>query len=76
MADLRNRLLDLDKQLTERLAHIGGCGDGNCIIVRPVGQHTNGGCRCSYDRMSMQRYASAMNIHRRAVRQLVDLSQP
>jgi hypothetical protein len=23
-----------------------GCGDGGCIIQRPLGQHTNGGCHC------------------------------
>ncbi len=23
-----------------------GCGDGNCRIVKPIGMHTNGGCRC------------------------------
>jgi hypothetical protein len=34
---------------------IGGCGDGNCLIVKPEGQHTNGGCRCYSDRMKAQR---------------------
>lgn len=24
---------------------VGGCGDGNCVVVRPKGQHTNGGWR-------------------------------
>jgi hypothetical protein len=23
-----------------------GCGDSSCIIARPLGMHTNGGCRC------------------------------
>lgn len=27
-------------------ADIGGCTDGNCLIVRPEGMHTNGGCKC------------------------------
>ena len=26
-----------------------GCGDGNCVIKKPVGMHTNGGCRCLYN---------------------------
>lgn len=30
------------------LQDIGGCGDGNCCISKPKGQHTNGGCRCTY----------------------------
>ena len=29
---------------------VGGCGDGGCVIHRPGGQHTNGGCRCTYRR--------------------------
>jgi len=37
----------LDK-LEATLAEIGGCGDGNCCIHFPGGQHTNGGCRCVY----------------------------
>lgn len=76
MADIRDQLLDLDKELTERLTYIGGCGDGNCLIIKPIGQHTNGGCRCSYDRMKMQRFASAMNIYHRQVMRLVQDSQP
>lgn len=34
------------EELDQRLAQIGGCGDGNCLVVRPKGMHTNGGCRC------------------------------
>jgi hypothetical protein len=29
--------------------HVGGCGDGNCVVLRPTGMHTNGGCRCTHD---------------------------
>jgi hypothetical protein len=36
----------LAAQYLERAAHVGGCGDGNCVILRPTGMHTNGGCRC------------------------------
>ena len=25
---------------------IGGCSDGHCVLVKPQGQHTNGGCHC------------------------------
>lgn len=38
---------------------VGGCGDGNCVVVRPKGQHTNGGCRCSTDRYKAQRMMMA-----------------
>lgn len=40
---------------------IGGCGDGYCIIVKPKGMHTNGGCRCSRDHLKMQRFAYYSN---------------
>lgn len=43
------------KSYDEGMAHIGSCGDGNCLIVRPKGQHTNGGCRCSTDKYKAQR---------------------
>lgn len=46
------------KALTEYrtgMAFIGTCGDGNCLIVKPEGQHTNGGCRCYSDKMKAQR---------------------
>lgn len=23
-----------------------GCGDASCVVAKPTGQHTNGGCRC------------------------------
>lgn len=26
--------------------YIRGCSDGDCVIVRPLGMHTNGGCKC------------------------------
>lgn len=37
-----------DAKLYQEIAEeIGGCGDGGCIIHRPGGMHTNGGCRCA-----------------------------
>lgn len=42
-----------------------GCGDGNCCIRRPKGQHTNGGCKCCYypeDRFIVER---ALRINQR-----------
>ena len=49
------------EEMREYLHTIGGCGDGYCIIEKPKGMHTNGGCRCSYDRYKMQRFAYAHN---------------
>lgn len=25
---------------------VGGCTDGHCVIKKPAGMHTNGGCKC------------------------------
>lgn len=46
-------------KLDERLREIGGCTDGNCIVVKRTGQHTNGGCRCSRDPYKMQQVIHA-----------------
>jgi hypothetical protein len=44
---------------------IGGCSDGGCVIVKPKGMHTNGGCRCPRDFMKMQRLAyAAINLRK------------
>jgi hypothetical protein len=34
---------------------LGSCGDGNCVIKRPKGMHTNGGCHCYEDRTRARR---------------------
>lgn len=61
-------------ELDERLSSIGGCSDGYCIIKRPVGMHTNGGCRCWSSVMTMQRYAHAMNQFVASIRALASES--
>lgn len=57
----KQELIALLDERDSYLAQIGGCGDGNCIVVKPKGMHTNGGCRCWRDGMTMQRYAYANN---------------
>lgn len=37
----------------------GGCGDGGCVVKRPKGQRTNGGCRCWGAPMKAQRMMMA-----------------
>jgi hypothetical protein len=61
----------ISEALAERdaaLQQLGGCGDGGCIIWRPKGMHTNGGCRCSRDYIKMQRFASINNRFASTVR--------
>jgi len=38
---------------------IGGCTDGGCVIKRPKGMHTNGGCKCWQDKIKAQRMMRA-----------------
>jgi Uncharacterized protein conserved in bacteria len=40
-------------------AHLGGCTDGGCLIVRPTGMHTNGGCKCPEDKTKARRLLQA-----------------
>jgi hypothetical protein len=52
----------------ERARAVGGCGDGGCVVQRPVGMHTNGGCRCNTDRMKAGRMMMAGQTLAAAVR--------
>ena len=36
----------LAAEYLRRAEHIGGCGDGGCVVFIRGGMHTNGGCRC------------------------------
>jgi hypothetical protein len=48
-------------QYNAMMEHIGGCSDGGCIIKKPRGMHTNGGCKCAKDYLKMQRVALVAN---------------
>lgn len=39
--------------------NVGGCGDGSCLIKKPSGMATNGGCRCTRDPLKTQRMMMA-----------------
>lgn len=66
------QLNDLLEELDGYLLGAGlGCGNGGCIVLKPRGMHTNGGCKCSTDRMVMQRYAFAQNRFTAGVRALI-----
>lgn len=41
------RLRALAREYFSLAMHVGGCGDGNCVVLRPRGMRTNGGCRCT-----------------------------
>jgi len=40
---------DLVKRYRDLQISIGGCHDGYCVIRKPQGMHTNGGCNCLED---------------------------
>lgn len=52
--------------------HIGSCGDGGCLIERPKGQHTNGGCQCSHNKSRAQRAMQRGRMLADAVRAALD----
>jgi len=55
----------------EYLRQIGGCTDGYCIIDKPKGMHTNGGCQCARDHIKMQRFAYAHQTYKDRVARLI-----
>lgn len=63
----RNELVQALAAFDEHMQAIGGCLDGGCVIVKPKGMHTNGGCRCPRDYMKMQRMSYAAIKLRAAV---------
>lgn len=62
------RLREAVERYESTANHVGGCGDGNCVVVRPIGQHTNGGCRCYTDKMKAQRMMRAGQMLFTAIR--------
>ena len=68
--DIRNAI----KERSDFLAHVGGCSDGNCVIRRPEGMHTNGGCSCSNNGQKMQKYCYANNLFAAMIKTLVAAS--
>ena len=69
-------MTDVEKMLLadyrDMQACIGGCSDGYCCIERPVGMHTNGGCRCTshMDHLKSQRVAQLLRYAQEMVKAL------
>jgi len=71
-----------DGELKEALAaydgvvtYVGGCSDGNCVVKRPTGMHTNGGCHCYMNKLKMQHVARAGQELSNAVRKYTSEKQ-
>lgn len=41
--------------LRDAMSSQSGCMDGGCLVKRPKGMHTNGGCKCHRDQIVSQR---------------------
>lgn len=66
------RIREASSNFHMSMEELGGCGDGNCIIVKPQGMHTNGGCRCNTDRYKMMKYASRSNYYHRLIAKILE----
>ena len=64
MSGLAKAIADFDAMAD----FIGTCGDGGCVVKRPTGQHTNGGCKCSTNHYKAQRMMMAAQRLRAALR--------
>lgn len=54
----------LQQKVDWMMQNIQSCQDGGCIIEIPKGQHTNGGCRCWKDTMTMKKVAYVLRYMR------------
>lgn len=52
--DIASALAEYDK-LRDAMSAQSGCRDGGCLVKRPQGMHTNGGCKCHRDQIVSQR---------------------
>lgn len=59
MPDIAELIAEALAEYDAHAGFLGTCGDGGCIVKRPQGMHTNGGCRCSTDRRRAQRMMMA-----------------
>ncbi len=62
------QIKSLVAELDQRIEALGGCSDGSCIIKRPKGMHTNGGCRCPRDGGKMICFTAYVEYFRRMAR--------
>lgn len=67
MTDIK-AIADAQKRFDSAMAEIGGCSDGYCVILRPKGMKTNGGCHCYNDRYKMRRFSQHAAALARVVR--------
>lgn len=55
--------------------HLGGRTDGGCLVKRPTGMHTNGGCKCHETKIKAQRMLQAGQQLAKAVAHTVEAEE-
>lgn len=73
-APLSDALAEYDK-VRDHVAEQVGCFDGGCLVKRPKGMHTNGGCKCSKNSLAAQRMMYAGQRLAEAVRGITQENQ-
>lgn len=71
---LTDALAEYDK-VRDHVAEQVGCFDGGCLVKRPKGMHTNGGCKCSKNSLAAQRMMYAGQRLSDAVRAITQEKQ-
>jgi hypothetical protein len=62
------RMMEAVAEFDAQMNFVGGCGNGFCCVTgKATGQHTNGACRCSTDKMKAQRVMMAAQKLRAAL---------
>jgi hypothetical protein len=59
----------------ELMASLRGCTDGGCVIRKPKGMHTNGGCRCHRAQLKAQVAMGAAQDLRKALAEIERLDR-
>ena len=72
---VRDALAKAVARYDELAGSIQGCTDGGCLIRKPEGMHTNGGCRCARDHVKMQRAMYAAGELRKALAEIERLDR-
>lgn len=58
-----------------QLQSIGGCLDGGCVVWKPNGMHTNGGCRCMERKQTASLTLSTERNFSRALLQILSAGE-
>lgn len=55
------------ERLKELSAAFAGCGDNSCLVKKPIGMATNGGCRCFGERSVLKKVSVIAEMARELI---------